>query len=239
VELVAPAFDVADFPLPWGLCIVPSVKSVGATAGAPQAAAESWTPEAEEVLVARAKEGDRRALGLILTRFGPTLYRSVLLPRLGNPGVAEQALGDTYARVIEKIGSFEWQGVGIYPWLRVVALRVALDLLRARRREVLFEPEDLQREADAAVEDVGNPNLSEALIERRDLESSRAKLAGALDKINPRYAAAIRLRIIEERTRDEVAAELGVSTATFDVILHRAMTALRKVIAEGTSKGRS
>ena len=239
MELAVHASDVADFPLGWGLCIVPSVKSVGATTGAPQAAEQSWNPETEQALVARAKTGDRRALGLILMRFGPMLYRSVLLPRLGNAGVAEQALGDTYARVIERIGTFEWQGVGIYPWLRMVALRVAIDLLRSRRREVLFEPEDLQREAEEAASEIGHEGLTDALVERRDLEAARAKLTSALDRINPRYASAIRLRVIEERSREEVAAELGVSTATFDVILHRAMTALRKAIADGSTQGRS
>ena len=238
MELTATASAV-DFPLGWGLCIVPPVKSVGATTGRPQAAAEAWNPETEQALVARAQEGDRRALGLILTRFGPVLYRSVLLPRLGNAGVAEQARGDTYARVIERIGTFEWQGVGIYPWLRMVALRVAIDLLRARRREVLFEPEDLQREAEEAASETGHEGLTDALVERRDLEAARAKLTSALDRINPRYASAIRLRVIEERSREEVAAELGVSTATFDVILHRAMTALRKAIADGSTQGRS
>ena len=202
-----------------GLCIVRAV------------AAEPWDPETEQALVVRAKSGDRTALGVLLTRFGPTLYRSVLLPRLGNAGVAEQALGDTYARVVERIGTFEWQGRGIYPWLRTVALHVAIDLLRARRREVLFEPEDLEREAEGGDRDPGDESLTEALAERRDLEAARAKLTGALEKIHPRYASAIRLRIIEERTREDVAERLGVSTATFDVVLHRAMTALRKAIA--------
>ena len=119
------------FPFRLGLCIVRPV------------AAEPWTPDTEQALVVRAKEGDKKALGLLLTRFGPMLFRSVLLPRLGNNAAAEQALGDTYLRVVERISSFEWQGCGIYPWLRMVALHVAVDLLRARKREVLFGPEDL------------------------------------------------------------------------------------------------
>jgi len=159
------------------------------------------------------------------------LYRSVLLPRLGNPGVAEQALGDAYVRVVERIATFQWQGSGFYPWLRTIALHIAIDVLRARRREVLFEPEDLEREVEAAERDVERESMSEAVAERRDLEVARAKLAAALDEIHPRYAAAIRMRVVEERSREEAASQLGVSTATFDVILHRAMTALRKVIA--------
>lgn len=221
----APSFDASSwfsaealgFRLP--LCIVPDV------------AARVFPPEAEQDLVARAKEGDREALGILLTRFGPALYRSVLLPRLGNAGIAEQALGDAYARVVERIGSFEWQPAGIYPWLRTVALHVAIDLLRARRREVLFEPDELQREAEAGEHDRADGGLTESFMERRDLEAARAKLEKGLAKINARYASVIRLRIIEERPREEVAAALGVSTATFDVILHRAMTALRKAIA--------
>jgi RNA polymerase sigma-70 factor (ECF subfamily) len=39
------------------------------------------------------------------------------------------------------------------------------------------------------------------------------------------------LRVLEERSREEVARELGVTVATFDVVLHRAMAALRKVLA--------
>jgi RNA polymerase sigma-70 factor (ECF subfamily) len=203
-----------------GLCIVLAVK-VG-----------PFSPEAEQQLVHRAKAGDRAALGQLLEPFGPTLFRSVLYPRLGDVTAAEQALGDTYARVVEKIATFEWQAPGIYPWLRRIALHVAIDVLRARRREVLFEPSDLQREAEAIPGGDGGGSPAEAWMAERDLEAARAKVERGLSKINPRYASAIRLRVIEERSREEVAAALGVSTSTFDVVLHRAMTALRKAIAE-------
>ena len=122
----------------------------------------------------------------------------------------------------------------------MVALHVAVDLLRARKREVLFGPDDLQREAEAAEQDLSDGDLTDSLIERRDLDAARSTLERALEKINSRYASAIRLRIIEERPREEVAQTLGVSTATFDVVLHRAMTALRKAIApEEPSAGES
>lgn len=186
--------------------------------------------ESERGLCEKARGGDRAALGSLLERHGPRLYRAVLLPRLGNRALAEEALSLTYLRVVERIAQFEWQSVGIYPWLRVVALRIALDQLRARQREVLFEAGDLEREIDRAERETRDA----AALEARDLGVARARVTALLDRLHPRYAEAIRLRVLEERPRAEAAEKLGVSVGTFDVVLHRAMAALRKVLdAEG------
>ncbi len=188
--------------------------------------------EAERTLCERAHAGDRAALGQLLRQYGPVLYRAVLLPRLGSDAAAQDALAETYARVVERFHQYTWQSVGVYPWLRVVALRIALDTLRARKRETLFEPADLEREIDASERDLGRTGDVE-LSEKRDLADARARVQSALERLNPRYAMAIRLRVLEERSRDEVAASLGVTVATFDVVLHRAMTSLRKALASG------
>jgi RNA polymerase sigma-70 factor (ECF subfamily) len=176
-------------------------------------------------LVNKAQTGDRAALGTLLQRHGPGLYRSVLLPRLGSEAAAKEALSETYAKVVANIGKFVWQNVGFYPWLRTVALRVALDQLRAKKRLVLFEESDLQREVDAAQTDTP---VEQRISDQRDRDAARKKVEEVLAKINPRYARAIRLRVLEEKPRDEVAAELGVTPATFDVLLHRAIAALKK-----------
>ncbi len=196
--------------------------------------------EAERALCDRAHAGDRGALGQILRQHGPSLYRAVLLPRLGSEAAAQDALAETYARVVERFHQFTWQNTGVYPWLRVVALRIALDALRARRRETLFEPDDLEREIDASERDLSRTGDVE-LSEKRDLAEARARVDAALGKLNPRYATAIRLRVLEERSREEVASALGVSVATFDVVLHRAMGSLKKALASGQSgpKGES
>ncbi len=187
---------------------------------------------ADHVLVDRAQGGDRVALGELLHKYGPGLYRSVLLPRLGTETAAKEALAETYAKVVANIAKFTWQNVGFYPWLRTVALRIALDQLRARKRLVLFEEDDLAREIDAA--QTTTP-VEQQISDQRDREAARRKVEEALGRINARYARAIRLRVLEERPREEVATELGVTPATFDVLLHRAIASLKKTLEAGVS----
>ena len=183
--------------------------------------------ERERRLVERAHTGDRDAIGELLSAHGPALYRSILLPRLGSEAAARDALSEVYARVVERFDRFTWQNVGFWPWLRTVALRVALDQLRARKRLVLWDAEDVAREVDSA--QTTTP-IDQRLSEQRDRVAARAKVEEALARIHPRYARAIRLRVLEERSREEAARELEVTTATFDVVLHRAMQSMRKAL---------
>jgi len=168
-----------------------------------------------------------------LSHHGPKLYRCVLLPRLGSEARARDALSATYEKAIERLHLYEWQPCGIYPWLRVVALHIALDMIRASRREVLFQSEDLSREievAEASLQREQGTSGYDQVQEQHDLEHARRRVNDALERINPRYAEAIRLRVLQERPREEVAATMGVSAATFDVLLHRSLAALKKAL---------
>jgi RNA polymerase sigma factor (sigma-70 family) len=187
--------------------------------------------DAERALCDRAHAGDKAALGQILRKYGPQIYRAVLLPRLGSEASAQDALAESYARVVERFHQFQWQPAGVYPWLRVVAMRIALDMLRARKRESLYEPADLEREIDASERDPQRSGEAE-LSEKRDLADARGRVEAALAAINPRYALAIRLRVLEEKPREEVAATLEVTVSTFDVVLHRALQALKKALGD-------
>lgn len=182
--------------------------------------------ERERLLCERARSGDRSALAELLRQHGPRLYRSVLLPRLGSVSAAEEALSQTYVTVVERIGRFEWRGLGFYPWLRSVGWHVAIDQLRRRRKETLFEPSALEREFDEQ-----SAELPADALEARDLERARQRAQELLATINPRYAQALRLRVFEGQPRELVAQTMGVSVATFDVLLHRATAALQRALS--------
>ena len=247
------AFDQPNvLPFPWAI-VLPKTRPVvarpanvrpvrEAETASERTAARHLDParaaelERERILVERAHEGDRHALATILRTYGPQLYRSVLLPRLGSEGAAQEALSATYEKIVEKLHLFTWQSVGIYPWMRVVGMRIALDQLRARKREVPFDTDDLAREVDRAERTMDNA-VDGDVIARQDAAAAHDRIERALETLHPRYARAIRMRVLEERPREDVARELGVTVATFDVVLHRALAAMKKaLLAEGAEE---
>jgi len=62
-----------------------------------------------------------------------------------------------------------------------------------------------------------------------EIEETKAQVEKALGLINPRYAEALRLRLLEDEDREDCAEKMGVTIGNFDVILHRACKAFRKV----------
>lgn len=54
-----------------------------------------------------------------------------------------------------------------------------------------------------------------------------ARLTECLQNLNPRYRTALTLRFLQEKSRADCALLLGVKTATFDVLLLRAVRAFK------------
>lgn len=63
----------------------------------------------------------------------------------------------------------------------------------------------------------------------RRTDTLRARVERTLLALNDRYRTALVTRFVEGRGAHESAAALGVRRATFDVILHRACQAFRKL----------
>ena len=124
---------------------------------------------------------------------------------------------------MERIHQFKPQGASIFFWLRRIAINRAIDVHRARQRQRRLE-EAIKVEPDRTVgQRPPAPDRAPEVAETRELVRT------ALDKLNPRYAKALRLRLLDELDREECAASLDVTVGNFDVIFHRACKAFRKV----------
>jgi RNA polymerase sigma-70 factor (ECF subfamily) len=177
----------------------------------------------ERAVVARIREGDRHAAGILFQWFADGLYRRAILPKLPVPELAEDVLKDTFRIALERIETFTNHDRSIFFWLRRIAINRAIDVYRARKRDrkVLEHPETTIERTMSTPPPA--PDRAPEIAETRD------QVNAALDALNPRYATALRLRLIEDRDREECAESLGVSVGNFDVILHRAAKAFRKV----------
>ena len=177
----------------------------------------------ELAVIDRLKQGDRSAAGTLFEWFADGLYRRVILPRLPNRELAEDVLKDTFRLALERIEQFQPQGKSIFFWLRRIAVNRAMDVHRERKRA-----QGILDHKEAAVEHTMSPPPP-APDRAPEVAQTRDQVQAALASMNPRYATALRLRLLEDREREECASEMGVTVGNFDVILHRACKAFRKV----------
>ncbi len=175
----------------------------------------------EQAIVERAKRGDRRAFEQIYRFYARVIFSYVLVPMLGDRDDAEDCLREAFIAAHRAIARYEWQPAGIYPWLKTLAKNKARDLLRASgRRQRLrgaFE-EQVQVEGREAT------NPGEEIVQRQHL---RTQIEQVLDAMNPRYARVLRLRLLEDRGREECAKLMEVKVGTLDVLLYRATRAFK------------
>jgi len=190
----------------------------------PNLNSEEWLARERE-LVAGARRGDRVAVTALYRTFAPRIYARVLMPRLGNAQAAEDALSETFRTALERLDSFDDQGVSIYFWLTRIAVNKATDMhrVRARTRRALTSFEELLAPLRPSA-----PRPERQLEDKEREAMLREHVSTVLDRINPRYRSAIALRFLDEKSREECAAILDVKLGTFDVLLLRALRAFRR-----------
>ncbi len=181
-------------------------------------------PDEREV-VARAREGDRRAFEKIYRAYAQTLYGHVLVPMLGDRDDASDCLRETFMSAHRALPDYAWKDPGIWPWLKTLAKNKARDLLRASGRRQRLRGA-FQDHLDTLAGSAHNPADQE--VERTQL---RQKIETILETLNPRYAAVLRLRLLEDRGREECAELLEVKIGTLDVLLFRACKSFRQACA--------
>lgn len=176
----------------------------------------------ERVVIERIQNGQTAALGTLYEWYGDKLYRQVVLPRLPDPPLAEDALRDTFKTALEKIGTYQVIDRSIFFWLRRIAANKAIDIHRRTKRDHALVEAAKHQAAEVLHSSPAAPDRG------LDIADTRQMVDTSLSRINPRYATALRMRLIEDQPREVCAAALDISVATFDVLFHRACKAFRK-----------
>lgn len=176
----------------------------------------------ERSVVAKAASGDRRAFEQIYRAYAPTLFSYVLVPMLGDRDDAQDCLRETFLSAYRHLANFTWQDGGLYPWLKTMAKNKARDLLRASGRR-----QKLRGAFEEHLGGAGAPEPKNPAEEELQRSALRVRIEAVLAELNPRYATVLKMRLLEDRPREECAAALDVKLGTLDVLLFRACKAFR------------
>jgi len=170
-------------------------------------------PSPEPELVARLRAGDAEALAQAYDRYAPAVYR-IGCRLLGETADAEDLVQDVFAGLPRAARTFEGRSSFEY-WLRRVATRTALMMLRQRRVH--------QRGMDRLNVHLPHAAGADGPADRMDLET-------ALWKLDERLRIVFVLSEVEGYSNQEIAELLGLGAGTTRVRLHRARRRLRALL---------
>jgi RNA polymerase sigma-70 factor (ECF subfamily) len=177
----------------------------------------------EQAIVERAMKGDKRAFEQLYRHYAPILFSYVLVPMLGSRDDAHDCVRETFISANRALPSYEWRGTSIYPWFKTMAKNKARDLMRAQGRR-----HRLRGAFSSHLDVFGDREPATPIEEAVQRQAVRKRIDEVLDTLNPRYAKVLRLRLLEDRSREDCAELLDVKIGTLDVLLFRAVRAFRK-----------
>jgi RNA polymerase sigma-70 factor (ECF subfamily) len=164
------------------------------------------TPD-EATLVERARDGDEDAFAE-LARLASPVALAAARRVTGDPALAEDAAQEAFLRAFRALSSYRHQ-TSFAAWMRVIALRSAIDLVRRRRPEV-------------PLADTLRPSGSE---EKRHVDADL--LRETLAALTPLDRELLLARELEGEADREIANRFGMTITGVRVRIHRARKKLR------------
>lgn len=176
-------------------------------------------------LIARARRGDEEAFRLIFERWARPVAGFILCMVHGRDA-ADELAQETFLRAYRNLGRLR-DDSKLSTWLFGIARRVALEHLRARRRETSpAEPVgDARRHARAAEGEADSPA---ALLLDKELGRMVGDALAALDEDKRTVFA---LKVYQQRSYEEIAEITGFTPAKVRNDLHRARAEMRRRLA--------
>jgi RNA polymerase sigma-70 factor, ECF subfamily len=176
------------------------------------------TPDAE--LVARAREGDLRAMDALVERHYGSVFR-LCRSILGDPDRVDDAVQESFIRAYRALPKF--RGASTFrTWLLSIAGNEARGALRKskRRREIALE--------DAGQVTSGDPDVAEQTVVRD--EAVRVRLL--VERLPEKQRLAVTLRIDEGLSFREIGEIIDSSEGSARVNYHHGIRRLREMVDE-------
>jgi len=174
----------------------------------------------EHNLVARAKEGEAEAFGLLYDFYMPRIYRFVLF-KVSQREEAEDLTHQTFLKAWENIERYESRGHPFSSWLYRIAKNTVIDSYRKSSPQL-------------SIENISSDLLIEESTSERDVESKLEwdKLLVGIRELSEVEQDVLIMRFVDDLTHKEVAKAIGKSEGATKVIQHRALKNLKKTLEQ-------
>jgi RNA polymerase sigma-70 factor (ECF subfamily) len=175
-------------------------------------------PAAEEAdLVAQIAAGDVEVpVAMLYRTYGKRLFRFGM-QHLGDEGLAEEMVQETFVRLWRAAGRFDAEKSSVGTYLYVIARSVAADIRKRPSSRPLMP-----------VEDVDIPPIPDSVDQILDSMIVRE----AVETLGPGHAEVIRLAQDEGLTQSQIAERLGLPLGTVKTRTFHGMRALRTALTE-------
>ena len=176
----------------------------------------------EQELARRCAQGDNAARRELYEKHGSRLL--ALCRRYARDAAeAEDLMQDAFVKIFRVIGRFRWTRPGsLYSWMARVALNLAFDSARKRRR-LARELVDVEKLAEGPAEE---PGYEETLSVPDEV--LQAMIAALPDG----YRTVFTLYCIDDLSHKEIAALLGIKEKSSSASLARARASLARTIRQ-------
>ena len=178
--------------------------------------------ESDDILVARAKKGDRGAFGSLVQRHAPRLV-NIALRTLNHSDEAQDAVQEAMAAAWLKLDQFD-QSRDLVPWLARITLNKCRDHLRRRKLRRFFEFDGAE---DARIETADHtPDQSVQLETRQLLSRVKDEIADLPRALREPFI----LATFDEQSQAEIALLLNISEKAVETRIYRARNKLRATL---------
>ena len=171
--------------------------------------------EEELALAARAKAGEKDALGVLWDEITPKLY-GYLINSLREPTLAEDILQETWLKAISALPKFRARGIRFSAWLFAIARNECRQHWRRAGREIVGE--------------IREENHPAALVFPESALKEKIFTEELLKSLPEEDQEMLRLRYVAGLSFKEIAGVLEIAIITARVRAHRALGRARKIL---------
>jgi RNA polymerase sigma-70 factor (ECF subfamily) len=171
-----------------------------------------------QALVLRAQQGDRGAFAQLYDLYARKIHSYLRYHLNGRADLAEDLAADVFLKAMEKIGSYQFNGVPFSAWLYRIAHNHLIDFLRA-----LPKKQGVSLDECTSVDD---PAAEKAL----DGTLTSHQLSGALERLTGEQRQVIIYRFMQDRSIADTARLMAKNEDAIKQLQVRALRSMRRTL---------